>query len=282
MIGLQGIPYFFPAALMINPNALSIILFCVGMAIEAFLLVISAGSDQDQMLFFALPDTTKYHVLSYTILFWAVLGAFNFNPPISANASLFTSIGGPAVKTALFFICLAFSAGILFSALSEIHFSVVSRSLLYAWHLAILVFLGFAQFMSYPNLKLLWNYAPAVTFFNFLEIFIAGMTFSYILANFFPLLYFFEEDLNSIRGDPDVPTLGMADRFSRKFRDIHSRSGGIMLLLGIQLVLLALNHFLNIIPRFLLIDCCIVAAPPLITLQLKTELPKSEPDNSPV
>gem|GEM_PF-6567261 len=201
-----------------------------------------------------MPVITRAHVISYTISFWAVFGI------------VYLKRNAPAMNEALFIICFGCTALTLFGRFLLAETSVLSKMLLYFWNLFIVAFIGVKQFAAGEIFGLLEK-CPNGGVSGSFETLVSGMAFMYLLFN-----------LSAVYAFVTLPTMS-GDRagnwfykmFLHRIRETPFMPRSVIMVLGVQLLLLWSNHWLNLMPRFLLVDCCLLAAPPLISMALASD-----------
>ncbi len=204
-----------------------------------------------------MPAITKYHVLSFTIIFWYLFAAGYLVPPSMLMGSLFMA----------FCACCSVAATLsLFLRGNPIPFI---RPLLYIWHIMIVALAGWSQFSG----KALDFDAtvPAAKLPGPLVVFITGMAAMYLIILFIDLQLMTELFLTG-RGwedDEDHSEFGkmIKNVFRNKFQDIvPNKPNMLALILGLQFLLTCLNYRLKLLSPFLFANCCLLAMPRLVTL----------------
>ena len=251
---------------MINISALILILFLAGFSAEVFLLTVSSRDALKGFFFAYAPATTKYHVLSYTITFWAGLGVMSEDP----GAMLYA--GAPNGQL---FLCalLACTAAVCIAMRSKT-LPAFSRPLVYAWQvwtICSVVYILFSQKGGVDGMfRDAYKFSAADSLGGCLNGFLLGMAGAFLAANLLPLTIYFQELTRPGFG------VGCGKLFSSRLLDVSARPLSVALLLGAQAAALAVNHFLVLVPRLMLINFCFIAAPQLLSRFVKPYITEAE------
>lgn len=218
-----------------------------------------------------LPVITRYHVLAYTITFWyALAGATGFLASMLRPVLLLLSVAG--------------AAGALWGHFSPARSGKVIWSLSYAWYLLALAYIGFSQ-VSGLDLDFFSSAAASLVRPGPLEVLVYGMAFAYVAMSFSMVyVYLISGSVQRsarVRTDRDrAQMLFLKNLLASKIQDITlEKPGVVMAMLGAQLALAPLNHWLNLVPRFFLINCFVLAMSYLITQQVeKQAAPRPSPE----
>lgn len=211
-----------------------------------------------------LPVITRYHVLTFTITFWYALAG-------SAPGYL-ASMLGPL----LLVLSVVGAAGALWGHFRPAQSGKVVWNLAYAWYLAALVYIGFSQF-SGLDLDFFSASAASLARPGPLEALVYGMAFAYVAMSFsmayLYMLFGYVQVAARPKSDRDKKQmLFLKNLLASKTQDITLEKPGVVLaMLGAQLALGVLNHWLNLVPRFFLLNCFVLVIPYLITRLLKTD-----------
>jgi len=210
-----------------------------------------------------LPVITRYHVLAYTITFWYALAG-------AAPGYLASTF-----NTFLLVLSATGAAGALWGHFRPAQSGKVGWNLAYAWYLGALAYIGYSLF-SGLDLDFFSSAAVSVARPKPLEALVYGMAFAYVAMSFsmvyLYLIFGYVQKAARLKTDRDrKQMLFLKNLLASKILDIAlKKPAPVMALLGAQLALGALNHWLNLVPRFFLINCFVLVMPYLITLQLKT------------
>ena len=218
-----------------------------------------------------LPVITRYHVLTYTITFWyALAGASPDDTRLPFH-------------TILFVVSLAGAAGALWGHFRPAESGKVVWNLAYAWYLAALAYIGFSQ-LSGLDLDFFSPSIASPARPGPLEALVYGMAFAYVVASFSMTYLYGLFGYTQVTGSENSNRNNEQMVFLKKLLGAKTldvtleQPGVVMVILGAQLALGALNHLFNFMPRFFLINCFVLALPYLITRQLKTQaVPQPSP-----
>ncbi len=211
-----------------------------------------------------LPVITRYHVLAFTITFWYALAGSAPGYPFSTfNVFLLVLSAGGA-------------AGALWGHFRPAQSGKVVWNLAYAWYLLALAYIGYSQF---SGLDLDFFSSAAVTLARPrpLEALVYGMAFAYVAMSFsmvyLYVIFGYVQKAARVRTDRDrAQMLFLKNLLASKTRDITlEKPAPVMALLGVQLALGALNHWLNLVPRVFLLNCFVLVMPYLVTRLLQPD-----------
>lgn len=211
-----------------------------------------------------LPVITRYHVLAYTITFWyALAGA-----PSGYLSLLF--------HTLLFVVSLGGAAGALWGHFRPAESGKVVWNLAYAWYLLALAYIGFSQ-VSGLDLDFFSASAVSLARPKPLEALIFGMAFAYVAMSFSMIylyvIFSYVQKAARLKTDRDhKQMLFLKNLLASKIQNLTlKKPAPVLALLGAQLALAALNHWLNLVPRVFLLNCFVLVMPYLITRLLKVD-----------
>ncbi len=200
-----------------------------------------------------LPAITKFHALSYTLVFWYVIAAVRL-------------AHGPADPVFLT-ICAVFSAAALLSLLPSGRAGAVLRPASYIWYIFVVVYTAAAQFSGNAALNIDPD-VPAARLPGVLPVFVAGMALMFLVVIFTELAFITLLSLNAGR----YPGRDPRRLFRKKFPDIPARSraalAGVLLL---QALLTMANYRLGLLAPFFFANCCLLAMPRLVSMQLAAD-----------
>jgi hypothetical protein len=209
-----------------------------------------------------LPVITRYHVLAYTITFWyALVGSTGYLDSTLQPFLLALSVLGAA----------AAAWGHFHPAQS----GKVVWNLSYAWYLLALAYIGYSQF-SGLDLDFFSASAASLARPKPLEALVYGMAFAYVAMSFSMMylyvIFGYVQKAARLKTDRDrKQMLFLKNLLASKTQDLTlEKPAAVMYMLGAQMALVALNHWLNLVPRFFLINCFVLAMPYLLTQLLKT------------
>ena len=209
-----------------------------------------------------LPVITRYHVLAYTITFWyALAGAAGYRDSTLQPFLLALSVLGAAAAA--------------WGHFRPAQTGKVVWNLAYAWYLAALAYIGYSQFTGldldfFSASSLLIRPKP-------LEALVYGMAFAYVAMSFSMIylyvLFGYVQKAARLKTERDrKQMLFLKNLLASKIQDITlKKHSPVMALLGAQLALAALNHWLNLVPRFFLLNSFVLVMPYLITQLLKPQ-----------
>jgi len=231
----------------------TVLLICSGMGVMGVTLLFLPE---------ILPVITRYHVLAYTITFWyALAGAEGYLDSTLQPLLLGLSVIGAAAAA--------------WGHFRPAQSGKVVWNLAYAWYLAALAYIGYSQFTGldldfFSASSLLVRPKP-------LEALVYGMAFAYVAMNFSMIylyvIFGYVQRAARPKADRDrKQMLFLKNLLASKIQDLTlKKPSPVLALLGAQLALAALNHWLNLVPRFFLINCFVLAMPYLLTQLLKTD-----------
>ena len=209
-----------------------------------------------------LPAITKYHVLSFTIIFWYLYAAVFLVPPSTGMYPWFVTF------------CAACSAVAILGLFLRGAVQTFIRPVSYIWYTLIVAVTGWTLFST----KALDfdETVPAANLPNPIMVFITGMALMYLIIVFIDLFFIAELSVSANRdrfgreGDPRKV-------FRLKFLDIPlMEPNKFTLILAIQFVLTCANYMLKIISPFLFAYFCLLVMPLLVTSQLTSD-PEAAP-----
>jgi hypothetical protein len=219
-----------------------------------------------------LPVITRYHVLAYTITFWYALAG-------SAPGYMVSTF-----NTFLLVLSAAGAAGALWGQFRPAQSGKVVWTLAYAWYLLALAYIGFSQF-SGLDLDFFSAAAASLVRPGPLEALVYGMAFAYVAMSFsmvyLYVIFGYVQKAARVRTDRDKKQmLFLKNLLASKTLDITlEKPATVMVLLGAQLALAALNHWLHLVPRFFLINTFVLVIPYLVTQLLKIQVaPQPSPE----
>ena len=201
-----------------------------------------------------LPDVTKYHVWSFSIVFWYLYGAVLLKAPNYGLNGAFLVFCG---------VCtLAAALGLVLKGRAQAYL----RPLLYLWYMLIIAVTIWAQFSG----KALdfGEATPAAALPGPVPVFITGMMLMYlvvIFAGLFITVVLFLSDNRDFEGSKVNPRA----IFRLKLADVRPGSrAGLVLLLVAQLALTAANYWLRLAPPMLVVGASLLLMPRLIATVL--------------
>ena len=209
------------------------------------------------LLFIAelLPSITRYHVLSYTVIFWYVYMAAHSGPSASEINLMLLPLFATGTAAAVY-------------ALWPGGASPKALKASYAWYLAILAYIGAAQYQGL-NLGYFSGSASAVSMPAAAESFVYGMGFTFVISSF-SMVYFFvflsmPQEKQKERWRPGIKKL-----LETKVLDVVlAKPDGVFKIVGAQLALSAVNYSLNLVPHFFFVNCCLLVMPIILSYQVK-------------
>lgn len=210
-----------------------------------------------------LPVITRYHVLAYTITFWYALAG-------AAPGCLSSTF-----DTFLLALSAAGAAGALWGHFRPAQSGKAVWNLAYAWYLAALAYIGYSQFSGLDLDFFSASAAVSVIRPGPLEALVYGMAFAYVAMSFsmvyLYVIFGYVQKAARVRTDRDKKQmLFLKNLLASKTLDLTlEKPAPVMALLGAQLALAALNHWLHLVPHFFLINCFVLAMPYLVTRLLK-------------
>ena len=204
-----------------------------------------------------LPAITKYHVLSFTIIFWYLFAAVYLVPPSAGMDPRFAAF------------CAACSAVTVLGLFLRGGAQAFIRPVSYIWYILVTAVAGWTLFSGRAL-----DFAaaiPAAKLPGPFLVFVTGMALMYLVILFIDL--FFIAEL-SVSGNRDRLGRKSDPRkvFRLKFLDIPLQEPNrFTLILAVQFVLTCVNYRLKLLSPFFFANLCLLAMPRLVTSQLTSD-----------